>query len=398
MAPRITRRGLFDKLLFSWAKDPAPATRTLVCVFLRGGADTLSMFVPHGDPAYYEHRPMLGVAAPGTGKDAALPLNDFYGLHPRMAPLLPLFREGRMAVIQGVGHDNPTGSHFEAQDQIEHGAGFGQQPGGGWLGRHLRARASSSPLSAIAFGPGLPEALRGAPSANAISQLEDLQLALPPAELGPMSAALGQLYGARADLLGDRGRETLALLDRVQGLRERPYDPKTTYPDTPFGKGLRETARLIKADVGLEVACVDLEGWDTHFIQGTLDGLAGGLVEELASALAAFEGDLGTWRPRVTTLVLTEFGRRVYENGSLGTDHGRGFAAMVFGDRLDGGRVHGVWPGLEEDQQEGPGGLPVKIDYRAVLSEVLRDVAGPKVDLSTVFPGFSAPPLGLRGA
>ncbi len=154
----------------------------------------------------------------------------------------------------------------------------------------------------------------------------------------------------------------------------------------------------MKADLGLEVACLDLGNWDTHFFQGTSGGIQAGLIGKLASGLAAFDADLRGHRTRVTTIAMTEFGRRLYENGSAGTDHGRGFAFMAMGEAVNGGKVHGDWPGLKEEpgipNQPGPGGMEVRIDYRSVLAEVLSNAAGnSKID--QVFPGFQPRHVGL---
>jgi uncharacterized protein (DUF1501 family) len=181
-------------------------------------------------------------------------------------------------------------------------------------------------------------------------------------------------------------------------LREREYKPENNavYPDDDFGAGLREVARLVKAGVGLEVACIDLGGWDTHFFQGAVDGLQASQIDLLARGLAAFDADLSRERERVTVIVMTEFGRRIYENGSLGTDHGRGFAMIAIGGRIRGGKVHGKWPGLEEEAMDllGPGGLKIEIDYRSVLAEVLGGAMGNR-NLSQVFPGFQPQTIGL---
>jgi uncharacterized protein (DUF1501 family) len=206
------------------------------------------------------------------------------------------------------------------------------------------------------------------------------------------------MYGAEVGLLSQPGRITLDLLTRVEALRGQPYQPEgqAEYPRGSFGAGLREIARLIKANVGLEAACLDLGGWDTHFFQGTASGLQAGSIDELARGLAAFDADLQTHRARVTTLVLTEFGRRIYENGSLGTDHGRGFALMALGSRLNGGKVHGPWPGLDEAEKDllGPGGLQINYDYRAVLAEVLTGILGSR-EINRIFPGYRPQPVGL---
>jgi uncharacterized protein (DUF1501 family) len=185
-------------------------------------------------------------------------------------------------------------------------------------------------------------------------------------------------------------------LNRVEALRGTEYRAEwgADYPGDSFGSGLREIARLIKANMGLEVVCVDLGGWDTHFFQGTTSGLQAESIVELARGLAAFDADLKSYRGRVTTVVMTEFGRRVYENGSLGTDHGRGFAMMAIGEKINGGRVIGEWPGLSEAESEGPGGLKIRYDYRSVLSELLVGVLGCR-SIDKVFSEFVPQEVGL---
>ncbi len=395
-----SRRGFLRNLALAGSVSRS-GSKTLVCVFLRGGADTLNLVVPYGDDRYYSLRPTISIARPASVQTdgAAIRLDDFYGFHPKLRPLFPAYSEGRLAVVQAVGSDNPTGSHFEAQDQMEHGEAYDRTIGGGWLGRYLRTGTGgkSSPLSAVAIGATIPESLRAAPAASAIYTLEDLQIKSSSSDPRAVSAALSQMYGAQAGVLAAPGRETLDLLKRVEALREKPYAPATgaDYPQTEYGAGLREISRLVKADVGVEAACIDLGGWDTHFFQGTTDGLQADVIAELAQGLAAFDSDLTDYRDRVVTLVMTEFGRRIYENGSLGTDHGRGFALFAMGSGINGGRVHGKWPGLEEDEEEaGPGGLKRLIDYRSVLSEILFYVSEGR-DTSAIFPAFTPQRVGL---
>jgi uncharacterized protein (DUF1501 family) len=383
-----------------------PGDHTLVIIFLRGGADTLNLLVPYQDKHYYATRPNLAIPAParsGTVSGAALKLTDFYAFHPKMKPLVPVFAEGRFGIVQAVGTDNTSGSHFEAQDQMEHGESYGHSTDGGWLGRYLRTRTTtnqvpSTPLSAVAIGTAVPESLRGAPSASAITSVDEIRLTTPTGDNSLASAALSKMYSTPIAILSEAGKDTLSLIKRVENLQKKQYKPSNAveYPETSFGKGLREIARLVKAGVGLQVACVDLGNWDTHFFQGTADGLQAGNIDELAKGMAAFDRDLHGYHDRVTTLVMTEFGRRTYENASLGTDHGRGFALFAMGSRINGGKVHGEWPGLEEQETDilGPSGLPVLFDYRSVLSEVLTGVLGMR-DTTSVFPQFKPQRVGL---
>jgi uncharacterized protein (DUF1501 family) len=406
-----SRRGFIRQLRLASETLPGGGERTLVCLFLRGAADTLNMFVPYGDDQYYKSRPTLAIPAPSQNKEndlTALRLDDFYAFHPKLRPLLPAFNEGRLGIVQAVGTDNPTGSHFDAQDQMEHGEAYGRIIGGGWLGRYLRSRGGVelTPLSAVAIGSAIPESLRGAPAASALESIEEVQIKTPLNDTGAVSSVLSAMYRAEVGVVSESGKTTLDLLKRVETLRGTEYKPEggAVYLDDSFAQGLKEVARLVKASVGLEVACLDLSGWDTHFFQGGSSGQQANLIGQLASGLAAFDADLVSCRGRVTTLVMTEFGRRVYENGSLGTDHGRGFAMLAMGHGINGGKVHGKWPGLAEEETPGsntlsiagPSGLKILFDYRSVLAEVLGNTLGSR-DLNQVFPNFHPEPVGLAG-
>lgn len=398
--PQLSRRSFVRRLVFG--REPVvadPGRRTLVCIFLRGAADTLNMLVPYADRDYYANRPTLSIPAPSRSADAAIRLDDIYAFHPKMGPLVPIYREGRLGLVQAVGSDNPSGSHFEVQDQVEHGEGYGTSLGGGWLARHLRTRVgeSASPLSAIAVGATLPESLRGANAASAFHSIDEIRLPTSTGDPVAVSRALAAMYSTQVGVLGQRGKLTLDLLSRVEALRAKPYQPEAgaDYPGDEFASGLREIARLVKAEVGLEAACIDLGNWDTHFFQGTTGGAQAGLIDSLSRGLAAFDADLMRHRDRVTTIVMTEFGRRLYENGSAGTDHGRGYALFAMGAGINGGKVHGTWPGLaEEPMLPGPGGMEVKIDYRSVLAEVLENAIGNK-RASEVFPGLDRQAVGI---
>ena len=267
-----SRRDILSRLAFSGAV--AQGDKTLVCIFLRGGADTLNMYIPYANDDYYKLRPNIAIKAPGKApdKEASIKLDDLYALHPMLAPLLPLYKNGRMAIVQAVGTDNVSGSHFACQDQMEHGESCGKNLGGGWLGRHLASRSQDkqTPLSAVAIGTALPESLRGAPAASVLNSLDDVKLTAPAGDAAVVARALARLYETEVDLLAAPGRVTLELLSRVEKLQSKAYKAAhgASYPENDFGHGMMEIARLIKGKVGLEVACLDLGGWDTHFFQG----------------------------------------------------------------------------------------------------------------------------------
>lgn len=398
-----TSRRTFLRSIVTAGSGATDDDRVLVVVFLRGGADTLNIVVPYGDDDYYRARPTLAISPPESGSSgAAIALDDLFAFHPKMAALVPAFREGRLGIAVAVGSDNTSGSHFEAQDQMEHGAGADSVATGGWIGRFLRAsvRGPASPLTAVAIGEVVPESLRGAASASVIRSVEELRLGAPSDYTAAIAGSLASLYEADSTGLGEAGREAIDLLARVETLRRETYNPASgaDYDDEDtFASGLRELARLVKARVGLRVACMDLDGWDTHFVQGASEGLQASVISRLANGLAAFDADLAPVRDRVTTLVMTEFGRRIYENSSGGTDHGRGFSLLALGGRTRGGTIHGAWPGLAaEEGPIGPGGVRVLVDYRAVLTEVLQRFGGLS-DASEVFASFRPVPVGLTG-
>jgi uncharacterized protein (DUF1501 family) len=265
-------------------------------------------------------------------------------------------------------------------------------PASGWINRHLASldTGNSSPLRAIGFGEAAPRSLRGVIPVSALRSIAEFHLGGEPEIAGMLKGGLAALYSG-GDLLAGIGRETLRILETVEQLDPQGYRPESglpAYPASDFGAALRQVAMLVRADVGLEVAAIDLGGWDTHFAQGASDGLMAGLLADLAGGLSALHADLAGSLNRLTVVVMTEFGRRVQENASLGTDHGHGSLMLLLGGSVEGGRVHGSWPGLSQGQLFGPGDLAVTTDYREVLAEVCRKrLNNPAVD--QIFPGFA---------
>lgn len=362
--------------------------RALVVVFLRGGADGLNMVAPFGDDGYFRARPRISIR-----KENSIRLDDFFGFNPLLKELEPAYRDGALAVVHACGSEDDTRSHFEAQDLMEHGGLVG---GGGWVGRFLRTLpvGGNGPLSAIAIGASLPESLRGAPAATAVESLETFSLGKKSAQF---TAALGRLYALQNNPVGHAGHDTLAAAARIEKLTRDPYRPANgaNYaPTDPFARGLQQVARLIKARVGLVAACLDLQGWDSHFSQGLI---MDPLMPRLARGLAGFYRDLGTDMETTTVVVMTEFGRRVFENASFGTDHGRGSVMFVLGGGIKGGRVYGRWPTLNEKVLEGPGDLPVTTNYRDVLAPLLVRHGVAAGRLEEVFPQIQLAPLPLFG-
>ena len=356
---------------------------TLIVVFLRGAADGLSLVVPVGDDDYYAARSFLRIKP-----EEAIMLDGFFGLNPLLRPLHRAYQDGQLAVIHAAGSEDDTRSHFEAQDLMDHGG----IAAGGWVGRFLRfgSPTARSALSALAIGRVLPESLRGAPAATAFESLEQFSLG---SGAGQLTAQLQKLYAAQQGPLAASGRETLAALTHLEALRRTVYAPAkdADYGASAFGQGLRQVARLIKARVGLEAVALDLGGWDSHFTQMAI---INPLMADLAQGIGAFYQDMGSAMADVSLVVMTEFGRRVQENSSLGSVHGRGSVMFVLGGGVRGGRVVGPWPGLKPDRLEGPGDVPVVHNYRNVLAPVLQR-HGAGAALGTIFPNFKLAPLDL---
>ncbi len=374
-----------------------PAGDVLVCVFLRGGMDGLHVVAPHGDSDYYRQRPTLAIAEPrGTAKPSRLvDLDGFFGLHPTLAPLHGPYQAGHLAIVHACGTPDTTRSHFEAMETMERGVDKGALAASGWLGRHLQSldTGNRSPMRAIALGDMVPQSLQGAMGAVAVSSLAQFRLAAPPAWSERFRATLTALYSRGDDPVCSWGSETLDLLKSTEKLDPQTYRPQggARYPEGEFGDRLKQFAQLIKAEVGLEVACLDLGDWDSHVGQGPY---IENKLQALGRGLAAFHADLGERMRRVTLVAMSEFGRRVHENSGLGTDHGRATCMFVLGGGIRGGRVVRDWPGLASDRLEGPGDLRVTIDYRDVLGEIVaRRLRNPRLD--QVFPRHRCQPRGV---
>ncbi len=383
------------------AEQTAPRGDTLVVIFLRGAADALNFIVPHGEDAYYAHRPTIGIPRPDDHRAErsrrVLDLDGFFGLHPALAPLLPAWQEQHLAIVHACGAPDESRSHFRAMALMERGVETESGPASGWLGRHLATHntGNGSPLRAIGLGERVPASMRGPVPASALRSIADFHLGGDEQALRAMQAALNALY-TTDDVLGPAGVDTLSIMEVLSKLDLDAYRPRTDqpYPESELGLALKQVAMLVKAEVGLEVAAVDHGGWDTHFLQGGSQGQMAGLLEDLGRSLAAFHADLFDYADRLSVVVMSEFGRRLQENGSLGTDHGHGSLMLALGGHVAGGRVHGRWPGLADEALVGPGDLAVTTDYRDVLGELCRKRLLNNA-LAEIFPGHEVVPPGV---
>lgn len=364
----------------------------LVVLSLRGGADGLSMVVPHAEPAYHAARPSTAIKA-----TQVLHRDDTFGLHPAFAPLSPWWKRGELAAAHAIGLPAPNRSHFEAMEIVED-ADPGSAERIGWINRMISGLAGQTDvMRGLQLGnTTMPTSLLGPAPALATGRLDDLTMPMHEDRriTGVLDEAWRRQYGGRKDVLGRAASEALALSKRSatigSAIERKPANGATYARYSEAGAALAHGAALIKAGVGVRALAVDAGGWDHHAgLRWNVESTIG----TLATDLAAFFTDLGPHASRVTLITLSEFGRRLQENGSAGVDHGYGNCVLLMGAGVRGGRYYGRWPGLGEAQQVD-GDLAVTTDYRSLLGEVLA-ARFPEVDLSRVFPGVARDPLGV---
>ncbi len=366
------------------AADGASARKKiLVAVFQRGAMDGLNAVVPLGDKDYAALRPNLAIP-----RVEAIDLDGFFALNPALKSFKPLWDAKQLAILEATGSPDPTRSHFDAQDYMESGTPGVKSTRDGWLNRALPPATKATPLRAVSMGPTLARSLRGSVPAVAVNSIRSFRVEEKTYEGMYAQSADAQLKGT--------GREMFEAVRMLEALQRQEYKPANgaAYPNGKLGSSLKEIARLIKADAGLEVAFADMGGWDTHVNQ---PGQLATLLTEFSNAIAAFHADLGSRMEDILLLTMSEFGRTARENGNRGTDHGHGSLMFALG-AVNGGKVYGPWPGLGTDQLYERRDLAVTTDFRSVLTEAVTRQLGVK-DAGSVFPGFApAAPLGfVRG-
>ncbi len=367
------------------------AKNVLVVLSQRGGADGMSLVVPYGDHGYAKARPTIAIPA-----SQLLVTDGMFGLHPNFAPLKKMWSGGKMAAVQAVGLPAPNRSHFAAIEEVEEAAP-GSAERVGWLNRMVGMTEPDSLFGAVQVGQSVPETeIYGPQPTLAAVDVERIQIYGPVNAMPQRKAALDVTWNHASGLLGHAGREGIRTAARWKPVLRTPAHPQhgAHYPGSDLGLALAQSARLIRSDVGAEVITVDHSSWDMHTDLGTLDvGEMRLMVDDLARCVSSFLEDLGGLASHVTLLTISEFGRRVEENGDAGLDHGYGNAMFVMGAGVKGGRVYGTWPGLGTARLVD-GDLKVTTDYRSVLWEVVK-TRFPGVSLAKLFPGFKPEHVGV---
>jgi uncharacterized protein (DUF1501 family) len=381
--------------------SPYKKHKTLVTIFQRGAMDGLMAVNPFTDEYLQKARPNLFMSAAKSAANPLLDLDGRFGLHPAMQAFGPLFREKRLAIVHGVGSPNPTRSHFDAQDYMEAGTPFKKGTPSGWLNRAvgLLGHEAATPFQAVSLTSSLPRSFYGDNAAIAISSLQDfaIQLRGNPRATNVAAKNFEDLYDQTSSTLLNRtGKESFEAVKMLNKVDVKAYKPanNAVYPNSPLGNSLKQIAQLIKLEVGLEVAFAETGGWDTHYNQGTAQGTFSRNVNDLSSSITAFWTDLEAYQDEVDVMTMTEFGRTVKQNGSNGTDHGRGSCMFILGNNVNGGLVHGHVPTLAVENLEDGRDLPVTTDFRSVFSEV----AGRHLNIKnerTLFPEFEGKKIGV---
>lgn len=381
--------------------SPYKKNKILLCIFQRGAMDGLMAVAPFTDEYFKAARPSLYMSAAKDSRNTPLiDLDGKFGLHPGLRAFEQAFRNKQLAVVHGIGSPNNSRSHFDAQDYMESGTPFNKGTDSGWLNRASGLLGhEGSPFRAVSLTNSMPRSFYGYNASVAISNLQDfaLQMKGNPMAANMTAKSFEDLYDqASSDLLKETGKETFDAVKMLDKVDTRNYQPANgaVYPQSPLGNSLKQIAQLVKMDVGLEIGFAESGGWDTHYNQGTEMGSFGRNALDLSNSMTAFWTDLTFYQDDLTIMTMTEFGRTVKQNGSGGTDHGRGSCNFILGNNVKGGIVHGSVASLAAENLEDSRDLPVTTDFRAVFSEVADSHLKIKND-SILFPGWEGNKIGV---
>jgi len=358
---------------FARAVDGDASGRRLVVVMLRGAVDGLSVVVPHGDPDYAGGRREIRIAAPGAD-DGALPLDALFGLHPSLAALMPLWTARRLAFVHASGSPDLTRSHFDAQDFMESGTPGRRSTADGWLNRLLSVLgpADGDVIRGVNLGPSMPRILVGPAQVAALPAGTASRRV---AQASPdLTAALDRLYGADTDAAAAWAalRQTSAAIAAADTDGMDPGIAPGAVPLAGLAQDAGRLGRLLRREPSMRAAFFSVGGWDTHVNQGGVRGPLANRLQALGAGLSALVEGLGDRFDDTVIVVLSEFGRTVVQNGTQGTDHGHGNVMWLLGGGVEGGRVHGRWPGLHTASLHHGRDLAITTDFRQVIAEVLE--------------------------
>jgi uncharacterized protein (DUF1501 family) len=397
----LSAPGFLERAVLANERNAGGRRKTLIAIFQRGAVDGLNMIVPFGESNYYNLRPNIAIPKPAAGNpETAISLDGFFGLHPSMSSLKPLWDSKRLAIVHASGSPDNTRSHFDAQDYMESATPGVKSTRDGWLNRYLQNKTDEqrSLFRAVSMTQQMPRALQGNAPVLAISNLANFAIRAGKSSQSVQGGFEAIYSGNKNEMLSHTGSETFEAVNYLKQVNPAQYKPENgaQYPRNAFGNSLLQIAQLIKAGVGLEIAFTDIGGWDTHINQGNARGQLANLLAQFSSGLTALYQDLGQRMDDVVIVTMSEFGRTVKENGNRGTDHGHANAMMVLGNGVRGGQVYGKWPGLNSDQLYEGRDLALTTDFRDVFGEIVTRHLHSS-DLKSVFPGYSSNTSKFKG-
>ncbi len=370
------------------AQGSSSSPKRLIVIFLRGAVDGLNVVVPYRESTYYENRPRIAIPRPNT-VGGALDLDGQFGLHPALAPLMPLWQQKSLAFVHASGSPAPTRSHFEAQDNMERGALGLSTTQDGWMNRLLGVMSGRNPIQAVNVGNTTPRILAGrvpvATLALGRGAARPLQIDRP-----QVAAAFDSLYSS-SDAISQAYKE--GRLARKAILSNLDAETTMANNGAPLPNGFagdaRRLAQMMVKDNRVKLGFMALGGWDTHVNQGASQGQLARNLEQLGQGLATLQTTLGSAYKDTTILVMSEFGRTAHENGDGGTDHGHGNVMWLLGGGVRGGKVYGDWPGLAANQLHENRDLAITTDFRDVIAVTLaRHLTLSDHHLSQILPSY----------
>ena len=369
---------------YTFAASSTEVPDVVVTLVLRGGFDGLSAVVPTDENLMRQVRGQIYIP-----NSSLIPLDREFGLHPALKRLLPLWQNKELAIVNTIGAPTHSRSHFDEISDVAYAAYGEKDKRSGWIARFLDVAGSGSVVQSVGIGSTTRQLIGGKAAPVNVESINNFRLdSIYGYKAEDLAGFIDETHGRWTNIWATQAKSTIQALDQIA--KAGAQRSAVTYPSTGTGQRFRDVAALLKAGIGVRAVDVEFQGdWDMHANMGTLEnGWLTSYLADLAGSIAAFREDLGVLWSRVTVVTVTEFGRRVSQNQSTGTDHGWGTSTFVAGGGVNGGKIHGRFPGLDEKQLKD-GDLVVTADYRSLLTEILTRRAGITAQgAEQVFPNF----------
>ena len=369
---------------YTFAASTTEVPDVVITLVLRGGFDSLSAVVPTDENLMRKIRKDIFIP-----NASLLPLDREFGLHPSLKKLLPLWDAKELAIVNTLGAPTHSRSHFDEISDVAYAAYGEKDKRSGWIARFLDAAGSGSVVQSVGIGSTTRQLIGGKAAPVNVESISNFKLdSIFGYRAEDLAGFIDETHGRWTNAWATQAKSTIQALDQIA--LANAQNSNVTYPNTGTGRRFKDVAALLKAGIGVRAVDLEYQGdWDMHANMGTLeDGWLASSLADIAGSISALREDLGVVWSRVTVVTVTEFGRRVSQNNSSGTEHGWGSSTFVAGGGVNGGKIHGKFPGLD-DKQLKDGDLVVTADYRSLLTEIITRRAGITAEgASQVFPNF----------